>query len=250
MLGALLSFLVVPAADAAPSEGILLRGSRNAYVDLYVYVNRTISVADVTMKTKGSYVGFYLAPAPFNRDTVGALVMPRVGATGGDSASVVKLGDSWDVQAGKYRMFLLSDGPAEVFVPIEGQAFRGWVARTPAPVSVRRSDFDVAAGSTGATEQVPLRLRQRSLVVAAGMASSSSLTAVDHLSACVTAEAGCASTYTVTARLPMARVWTYGVMLAQPGVYQGRLALNRVAGADAGSHVDGAVMVLTIGKQS
>ena len=42
--------------------------------------------------------------------TVGALVMPRVGATGDDAASVIKLGDSWDVQAGKYRMFLLTDG--------------------------------------------------------------------------------------------------------------------------------------------
>jgi hypothetical protein len=249
LICALFSLLVVP-ASAAPAEGILLRGSRSAYVDLYVYAAATIAPADVTLKTTGSYVGFYLAPAPFNRDTVGALVMPRVGATGDDAASLIKLGDSWDVQAGKYRMFLLTDGAAEVFVPIEGHAFRGYQPRGPAPVSVRRADFDVPAGSGGAEEAVPLTLRSRSLVVTAGMASSSSLTAVDHLSACVESGNGCASTYAVNARLPMARVWTSGVMLAQPGVVRGQLSLTRVAGGDAGSHVDGAVLVLTIGKQS
>ena len=250
MLGALLSFLVVPAA-AAPAEGILLRGSRSSYVDLYVYANHTVAIGDVTMKTSGSYVGFYFAPAPANRDTVGGLVMPRVGATGDDVSSVIKLGESWDLQAGKYRMFLLTDGPAEVFVPIDGQGYRGWHPTRRAPVSVRRTDFDVAAGSTGSSERVPLRLGSRSLVVAAGQASSSSLTAVDHLSACVTAGSdGCAATYAVAARLPTARVWTYGVMLASPGTYAGMLDLQRVAGADAGSHVDGAVLVLTIGRQT
>lgn len=253
LLAALVSsFVVAPVAPVAavPAEGILLRGSRSAWVDLYVYVNRTISVADVSMKTKGSYVGFFLSPAPANRDTVGALVMPRVGATGGSSETVVKLGQSWDVQAGKYRMFLLTDGPAEVFVPIEGQGFRGWQPRGSAPVSFRRADFDVAAGSPGDSKHVPVYVRSRSLIAAAAMASSSSLTAVDHMSACVTATASCSEAVAVGTRVPLGRAVSSGAMLVAPGTHSGVFDISRIGGLDAGSHVDAVVMVLTIGRQT
>jgi hypothetical protein len=250
LLACVLALVVAP-ASAAPAEGILLRGSRNGYVDLYVYVNRTITAADITFKTKGSYVGFFLAPAPANRDTVGALVMPRVGASGADTASVMKLGQSWDVQAGKYRMFLLTDGPAEVFLPIQGQGYRGWVPTHRAPVSVTRSDFDVAAGSTGEAHAVPVSLRTRSLVVAAGMSSSTSLTAVEQVSACVSEATACSSALDADARVPMAQAWSYGAqLLATPGRYAGVIDVTRVGGVDAGSHVDGVVLVLTIGRQT
>lgn len=249
MLAVLLGLLVSPAA-AAPTEGILLRGSKTAYVDLYVYVNRTLAVADISMKTQGTYVGFYLSPAPANRDTVGALVMPRLGATGGNSSSVIKLGQSYDVRAGKYRAFLISDGPAEVFLPIEGQGHRGWTANRPAPLSIRDTAFDAAAGSAGATMDVPVPVRTRSLVVAAGAATSASLTAVDQLSACVQLDQYCTSTRVVSARLPLAKVWAYGAYLAPPGTYNAAFDIDRTGGFDAGSHVDGIVMVLTIGRQT
>src|SRR4051812_10368254 len=94
LLLGVLSVLAVPSYGSftAYGEGILLRGSRTAYVDLTVYVSTTVNESDLQMKTKGSYVGFFLSPAPANRDTVGALVMPRVGATGADSASTMQLG--------------------------------------------------------------------------------------------------------------------------------------------------------------
>jgi hypothetical protein len=241
--------LVVP-AFATPDDGILLHGSRTAYVDLYVYVNTTITAADVRMSTKGSYVGFYMSPAPANRDTVGALVMPRVGATGATSADVMKLGQSWDVQAGKYRVFLLTDGPADVFIPIAGQGYRGWVPRGRAPFSVRPANFDVAAGSIGDTQRVPVAARARSLVVAAAVASSASLTGVDQLTACVTSATTCSVSYEVTARMPAAKAWTYGVALVAPGSYGGVFDVHRLAGVDAGSHIDAAVLVLTIGVQT
>lgn len=249
MLAVLCGLLAAP-SNAAPLGGLMLRGSKTAYVDVYVYVNTTVTLADVTLKTKGSYVGFFLAPAPANRDTVGALVMPRVGATGGDSTNTIKLGESWDLRAGKYRMFLITDGASEVFVPIEGQGFRGWVPKGKAPLSVTRADFDVAAGTPGATRRHPMTLRQRSLVVAAGQASSSSLTAVDSFGACITSSTTCSNTYAISARLPAARTWAYGARLAPPGTYAGQFSLDRFGGVDAGSHVDGALLVLTIGLQT
>lgn len=251
MLAALLGLLVSP-ATAAPEEGILLRGDRTAYVDLYVYVNQTIGVGDVVMSTKGSYVGFFLAPAPADRDTVGALVMPRVGATGDGAASVMKLGESWDLRAGKYRAFLITDGPAEVFIPIDGQGYRGWTPVRRAPLSVRPANFDVAAGSSGLGHDVPIRPDTRSLVVAAGVVSSASLTAVESLSACVGRAADdCTPTQTVsTARVPLARTWSYGARLVAAGAYTARFDVERMGGMDAGSRVDGAVIVLTIGRQS
>ena len=244
MLAALVSLLAVP-SGAATVEGIVLRGSTSAYVDLYVYVNKTISVADVVMKTKGTYVGFYLAPAPANRDTVGALVMPRVGAT--DSASALKLGESWDVQAGKYRMFLLTDGASEVFVPIEGQGYRGWVPRGRAPVSVRRADFSVSAGSAGDSVTVPLNLRSRSLIVAAAQSTSSSLAALEHVTACVTDSTSCTDT---PGSVPVGPARSSGAQLAAPGAYRATLDLSRLGGVDGGSYVDGVILVLTIGRQT
>jgi hypothetical protein len=240
--------LAVPASHAAADEGILLRGSRTAYVDLYVYVNTTLDPASFRITSRGSYVGFFMSPAPANRDTVGALVMPRVGATVADP---MKLGQSWDVQAGKYRMFLLTDGPAEVFVPIAGQGYRGYYPRGAAPFAVRPADFDIAPGSVSAAHQTTMRLRSRSLVVAAGMATSKSVAAVDRLTACVTSSgAACSTTYSVAAHFPGTAPWSYGVELVPPGDYAGVFDVTRVAAADAGTHVTGDVLILTIGIQS
>jgi hypothetical protein len=249
MLLVLCSLAVLP-ARAATDEGIVLRGSRTAYVDLYVYASTTITPADIRMSTRGSYVGFYMSPAPADDATVGALVMPRVGATGATSADVMTLGAGWDVRAGKYRVFLLTDGPATVFVPIQGQGYRGWMPARRAPFSVRGADFNVAPGSAGERARFPVSVATRSLIVTAGVASSESLTAVDTLDACVTTTAACDVTYAVSARLPGGRAWTYGAALVPAGGYAGVIDLQRLGGVDAGSHVDAAVAVLTIGVQS
>jgi hypothetical protein len=241
--------LAVP-ARAVRDEGILLRGDRTAYVDLYVYENTTIDTDTLRLTGGRAYVGFYMSPAPANRPTVGALVAPRGGATGGSAAERMQLGEAWEVQAGKYRVFLIADGPAEVFIPIQGQGFRGWNAKRRAPLSVRRLDFSVPAGSIGDTRAFPMTLKKRSLVIAAGQVSSSSLTGVDRLDACVTTDSGCSTTVALVARPPAARAWTYGVQLVMPGTYRGVLDLTRVGGVDAGSKVAGVVMVLTLGVQT
>jgi hypothetical protein len=246
-----LSFFAVP-SFAAADEGILVRGSRTAWVDVYVYSTATIAPADIRFTRRGSFAGFFLSPAPANRPTVGALVMPRVGATGGTQSELMKLGESWDVAPGKYRLFLITDGPAEIFVPIQGQGLRGHAPTHRAPLTVHRTDFDVPAGSPGDVRQYPVRLRDRSLVVAAGAASSSSLTAVDQVAACVTSDTGCSS-FSLSLRAPAARAWAYGATLQSPGSYNGIIDVRRIAGqaagVDAGSHVDGVVLVLTIGVQ-
>ncbi|MDQ1711000.1 MAG: hypothetical protein QOE45_450 [Frankiaceae bacterium] len=243
----LLCGLVVPASHAASGEGILLRGSKTAYVDLYVYVNTTIDAASLRLSGRGSYVGFFMSPAPANRDTVGALVMPRVGAVAADP---IRLGQSWEVQAGKYRVFLLTNGPAEVFVPITGQGYRGYTPRGTAPLSVRTADFDAAPLSAGASRKTTVQLRSRSLVVAAGRATTKSLASVDRVTACVTAATACSTTYAATARLPSVTPWSYGAELVPPGTYTGVLDLTRVGGADAATHVAGSVVILTIGIQT
>ncbi len=247
LLLGLLAGLVVP-AHAASDEGILLRGSRTAYVDLYVYTSATITPADISMTGGRSFVGFFMSPAPADRDTVGALVMPRVGAT---KDAPMKLGASWDVRPGKYRVFLLTDGPAEVFVPIPGQGLRAHKPEGRAPLGVTRADFDVPAGANVASHAYPVSLRSRSLIVTAGQASSRSLTAVDQMDACVSADTACAlSTDAPTLRLPNGKAWAYGVTFASPGRWSGVLDVHRALGEDAPSHIDGTVLVLTIGIQT
>jgi hypothetical protein len=251
----LLAMLLVLCGLAVPSsavadEGILLRGSRTAYVDLYVYENSTLDPASFRITSRGSYVGFFFSPAPANRDTVGALVMPRVGASGATSSDRMKLGKSWDVQAGKYRVFLLTDGPAEIFIPLPGQGFRGYQPRGAAPSSLRPVDFDVAPGRIVAEHETTMRLSRRSLVVAAGRATTSSVASADRMAACVTSGGACSTTYSFTARFPGDARWSYGAELVPPGDYSGVLDLTRLAGVDAGTHVAGAVLVVTIGIQT
>lgn len=239
VIAMLAGLLAVPAA--AENDGILLRGSKSGWVDVTVYVNTTIVSGDIEMTTKGSYVGFFMAPAPANRDTVGALLMPRV--TG---ATPARIGQSWDLQAGKYRMFLLTDGAAEVFVPIDGQGFRGWTPRGRAPVSLRRLDFSVDPGTPQDTRDVGIRLAARSLVVSAGSVTSSSLTAVEQLSACVSSATSCAA----SARVPLATVSAAASVIAPAGAYRPSISITRTGGVDAASSVNGAVLVLTIGRQT
>jgi hypothetical protein len=239
--------LVVPSSAAVPDEGILLRGSRTGYVDLYVYENSTLDPASFRITSRGSYVGFFMSPAPANRDTVGTLVMPRVGATSSDR---MRLGKSWDVQAGKYRVFLLTDGPAEIFIPVAGQGFRGYQPRGVAPLSIRPVDFDVAPGQVVTEHETTMRLRSRSLLVAAGRVTTSSLASADRITACITTGGACSTTYAVTARFPTAATWSYGAELVPPGDYSGALDITRLAGVYARSHVAGAVLILTIGIQT
>lgn len=246
MLAGLLS---VP-SFASTDEGIVVRGGRTAYVDLYVYRAATIDPDALQLSTRGSYVGFYLSPVPANRDTVGALVMPRV------AAGVMTLGQSWDVRPGRYRMFLLTDGPSQVFVPIAGQGLRGYTANRRAALSIRKVDFGVPAGSTGVTKSFPVRLRERSLVIAAGLVRSDSLTAVESVHSCVSVDSTCAATYTnisaetAATRLPTEQAWAYGASLVKPGTFSAVLDVARYGGYDAGSSVAASVMVLTIGLQS
>ena len=240
LLAALAGFFAVP-SSAAPAEGIMLRGSRSAWVDVTVYANTTIAPADIELKTKGSYVGFFMAPAPANRDTVGALLMPRV--TGPTPS---RIGESWDLQAGKYRMFLLTDGAAEVFVPIDGQGFRGWNPRGHAPVSLRRLDFSIDPGTPQDTRDVGVNLKMRSLVVTAGSVTSSSLTAVEQLSACVSSATACAA----SARVPLATVSAAASVIAPAGAYRPSISITRMGGVDAASRVSGVVLVVTIGRQT
>lgn len=242
--------LVVPSSAAVTDEGILLRGSKTGYVDLYVYENSTLDPATFRITSRGSYVGFFMAPAPANRDTVGTLVMPRVGASGASPSERMRLGKSWDVQAGKYRVFLLTDGPAEIFIPVAGQGFRGYQPRGVAPLSIRPVDFDVAPGQVVTEHETTMRLRSRSLLVAAGRVTTSSVASADRITACITTGGACSTTYSVTARLPSAATWSYGAELVPPGDYSGALDITRLAGVDARSHVAGAVLILTIGIQT
>lgn len=89
-------------------------------------------------------------------------------------------------------------------------------------------------------------------MIVAGLVTSTSLTAVDNLSACITngSTSSCGLSYSVDARVPLARTSSYGAQLAGPGSHIGVLELNRAAGVDAGSHVAGALIVLTIGRQT
>jgi len=133
-------------------------------------------------------------------------------------------------------------------VPIEGQGYRGYQPRGSAPLSLRRADFDVAAGSPGDSRHIPVNLRTRSLVIAAAMASSASLTAVDQMSTCVTETASCP--VALEARVPFGRAASSGAVLVAPGTHTAVFDMTRLGGVDAGSHVDAMMMILTIGRQT
>jgi hypothetical protein len=243
VLAAVLALLVVPARAAG--EGYQLYGATTSFVDVTVHETSTISTEEIVIRTSGRYAGFYLLPAFSTADPVGALWAPHVGADPADGGRLIRLGRSWDVSAGQYRLFLIAERSAEVFVPLKGSAFRALRPVRRAAGTVRLDRRVVDAAQTSVEWRGPLATSsRRTLVTHVALARSDGPASVDQFVTCVSAPGQTcpASTLSVRASVLTAQATSSGIHGS--GRYDAVTQVSRTTGIPADISVSTLTLVL------
>jgi hypothetical protein len=239
---------LAPVSTADAGEGIRIRGRHSAYLDVTIPSTGTITDAGIEIVTRGRYAGFFLLPNTSARPTVGALYMPRVGA-GTDGGRLIQLGESWTVYPGGYRLYLLAETAADVFVPIDGMSARAYAPVRRAQVGLRPVDFAAGPSDQSAERRIRLALRgRRTLVAAAQIVTSASVTGVDAVRTCVTrASLECSDPVVVpTLRAPATAASSSSATVAPAGTYDAVFAIERAAGIHGETDVAATALTLAL----
>ena len=234
---------VVPGAAQAGDEGILVRARSSSYVEITVPATVEVVEDEIRVSTRGRYAGFYLLPLFQTHESVGALWSPRLGADG-TAGRLIPLADGWEVTAGRYRLYVLTEAPADIFIPLPGTAFRAYRTTHRARVSVQQSGFALDSADQAGGQRIPAATAsQRALVTAVSYATSTSLTGIDLTSACLApARQSCGTTALPTMRAPASAARVVDSGLRVPGRYDGVFSVERAAG----SHGDTKVATLLL----
>ena len=163
LLVGLLGVTELPASAAG--ETITLSGSRTASVDVTFAEDTTFDLAKLTSTGAGRFAGFYaeaLGVAPAQRldgnRHAGAVMFRDVhepGAAGYVFSFVATLPST--LKAGRYRLYLLADGPTRVRVPVSGIGSLRLVPSRPAVAAVA-SDPDILTSAVEARNVQPLAI--------------------------------------------------------------------------------------------
>jgi hypothetical protein len=239
---------VVPGTASAAGDGILVKANGTSYVDITVHQAADIPDGEITFKTKGRYAAFYLLPHFSTHEPVGALWSPRLGA-GGSAGRVVPLGAGWEVTPGLYRLYVISEAPTDVFIPLPGGAFRAYRTTHRARASVKQSGFRVDPDDDAAEHRLPATAHsKRSLVTVVSYATSTSLTGVDQNAVCVVPSSmsrkNCGASSIPVLRLPAASARSVDTGLRPAGRYDGVYRLTRTAGVHGDTSVATFLLVL------
>ena len=113
-------------APASPSAQLTLTGKRTAYVDVTIKVRTAFDFAHATVSGGGSYVGVYaeaidkpVSERPKPGASIG-LIQIRDYHGPGESSYEMQLGSDPYLMPGRYRFYLVADGPAIVRLPVSG----------------------------------------------------------------------------------------------------------------------------------
>lgn len=123
------SLLVMPSAQAqvSGSASIILTGSRTGYVDLTFTGPVTLDEFRAKFEYSGTYSGWFIHKLGEAVDTAGdeagsAAIRSLVPAGDPPTSPSFEFafGFNPELSAGSYRLYLLSDGPSTVTIPVEG----------------------------------------------------------------------------------------------------------------------------------
>lgn len=152
-------------SSAAPVEQFVLEGGRTASVDVVLTADTTFDLGNFEAKSAGRFVGFYaesLDKPVSQRTNVGA----RVGAVTirdwhapGQPGLSLSFGSPTSnvLHAGRYRFYLLADGPSRVSVRVQGTRSRVIRPARPAVATVAASS-DILTSPIDASNTQPIEL--------------------------------------------------------------------------------------------
>jgi hypothetical protein len=161
--------------DAAPAHALQLTGSRTASADLVLRQNTTFDVDKLAISGKGSFAGFYMESLdkPVAKRTeagarLGAVTIRdwRTPDGPGLTTSFTPPGKQ-QLSAGRYRVYLVADGPTTVSLPTNGATMRLRPTR-PATAAVE-ARADILSSPVQATNTQTMRFVGKRTVALVGL---------------------------------------------------------------------------------
>lgn len=203
LAGTLIATLLIPAGVAASSarEVIELRGSRDAFVDVFFASSVRITCCDIryadnpprfvqegfTQETEGAYVGFAIERLPQEKLVVGGVRIPSMDLGSLRLPALAQLARGGRLSPGRYRIHLLTDGPS--IVRIEARGLESpWVLRptNPSPVAAQLIQLIPPAG-LGGHGRITVSLGESIVLLATQVETQGGQ--VDYVNHCITNEA-------------------------------------------------------------
>jgi len=120
-LVALASTAMVSSPASASDREIVVQGSRSAYVDIEVRDDVFLNDLRFSIESRGRYTAMIIEPAVRSAETVGQATLIAYRAAG--LGETVTSADKGWIEPGTYRVWLVTDAPAKVRVPVSSGGF-------------------------------------------------------------------------------------------------------------------------------
>ncbi|HVE97862.1 MAG TPA: hypothetical protein VNA12_01640 [Mycobacteriales bacterium] len=239
--------LLAGTSSAASGEGIEISGSSSGWVDIFVKEMVTVTESDIKIDSAGRYAGFYLVPDTATRTPVGALALPLVGAGGSSGGRLIRLGPTYDVAPGGYRLYLIAETSTKAFIPIPNHVFQKVSPRGRVASALRTTKFVVPAAEQRGERRIGVHVRRPTMTLAAQLVTSDGLAGVDTVTTCLTAAGQvCTRPPVRTMRAPFTTARSSVAELARPAAYDAVFAVERGVGLHADTTVTAASLTLVL----
>ncbi len=177
LLLAVLAAVLVGAvpAGASPARVMSVRGTQGRSVVILPTFEIELTVASISAKTTGSYIGFYLVPLDRRGPSWGALAARHL-AFSGDEFGVQMLGARGKGHlSGRYRLYLFGDGSGSISLPLSGSGRSVTLAPKPngAPHSFEATEDYLSGPIDGTSVSRRVPQYSRALVATEALVESS-----------------------------------------------------------------------------
>lgn len=185
----LCAIATLPARADARQGYLVVTGDRSSVIDVVLPRATTEDVsargwlcADFT--TRGTYASFVLRPASGRGATAAGLLLKKVRFGGGEPC-FAHMSDAIPLKAGRYRLYLMTDGPTTFRIALPGYT-RDVVARPRRPLRVDAGYRELPGTVSAVPSEIthPFTLTRRSYVVMGLYVESALPVAYESLRAC------------------------------------------------------------------
>ena len=245
-------------AQALPPAVLVLSGSSTAFVDVTLPTDVRLDTYHATTQTRGRFSGMYAEPlgesdAPARSDDdrhAGVLILTELHSPATPPEPLVLTASS-GLSAGRYRIYLIADGPSTVRIPMTGMASR---RLTPTRRTTARLNLSsLKPNLVHISGREPLTVARRSLSLSTLLVGDFQEAFVGRIGTCLTARGtacsgqnldGAWTGYVLAPTATFAMGWS---VVYLPGIHIGPIdAVQEAANATGIDYGIGAGFTLTL----